>query len=446
MADTNTMEEIGASDPVGAVEVDGTWDVTGLDNGNLESLLVAMGMPIYNVSSLAGSDGIEEMTMVLPAFELSIDDIPNGGVFVTPTVSDMPAGLQVMAPIDVEESMGESLGPLGNMTVSFTPTAAGNNVTMMIALLDDNPEQDLTSEWPDGVPAFYIDLSFAGEFAGPDLSDEAFYDDGPLLTFTLDTDWARENDLRLPRVNLFLLDEATGEWEELRITGLPQSPVNGIYTYTAELPHMSTYAVTADRLLQGEDSDDEYDVSLSESLFVTGSVVQGQAGGGRTIVRDLAESLEIGVGAPETQHQRVITIEEVRVAVNIADIGTAPAFGTAVATLNFEITNAGDSDKELEIRYWYSNGAGIAHEGRQTVAIGARASTTNTVEIPFSSAGSYDVMIEVASRDGTVATTDIVIEVPWLSVYLYILVLIAIVVVVASVGYVAYATRVAGKK
>jgi len=345
----------------------------------------------------------------------------------------------VMVPINAGESMDDDLGPLGNMTLSFTPAASASNVTMMIAMLDNNPEQDLTSERPDGVPTFYLDVSFAGNFAGTTPSDEAFFDDGPQLTFTLDEEWAIENEVRLPRISLFLLNETTGLWIEID-AGLPDMSAGGIHTYTVTLPHLSTYVVTADRVRNGNGAD-EYAVSLSESLFITSSAGQGDpAESGRTVVKDLAESLSIVEVRPETLHQRVITVHNVTVAVNVLNVRSAGLFGAAVAELNFEIANTGDSAEEIAITYWYNSG-GTRYEDKQTITINGGESFVKVVEIPFSSAGVYSVMIEAISKDQTLAATDIVIKVPWLAANLYMLVAITIAVVAVSVGAIIYVMR-----
>ena len=63
------------------------------------------------------------------------------------------------------------------------------------------------------------------------------------------------------------------------------------------------------------------------------------------------------------------------------------------------------------------------------------------VEIPFNAAGVYEIMIEATSKDGTLAITDIVIDVPWLAVNLYILVFAAIALILITIAYVIYTLR-----
>jgi hypothetical protein len=85
------------------------------------------------------------------------------------------------------------------------------------------------------------------------------------------------------------------------------------------------------------------------------------------------------------------------------------------------------------------------YEGEQVMTINGGESRVQTVDIPFGSAGVYEIMIEAMAQDQTLATTTIIaVEVPWLAADLYILVLIAAVVVGASIAY-AMCTRLTGR-
>jgi len=77
-----------------------------------------------------------------------------------------------------------------------------------------------------------------------------------------------------------------------------------------------------------------------------------------------------------------------------------------------------------------------AYKSEEIVVVDAGQSITKVVEIPFNSNGLYDLVIEAESDSGTVATTDIVVDVPWLDIYLHILVVIAIAIVLISIIYV----------
>jgi hypothetical protein len=186
---------------------------------------------------------------------------------------------------------------------------------------------------------------------------------------------------------------------------------------------------------------------LSESLFVNNVVNVGIPAGseGKFVIKDITESLTLRALQPQPLHQRVITINDVTVAVGIADVRSA-TFGTAIAPLNFEIINKGSTAEELVLRFWYFDPAGgkMVYGAEQTITVGAGESILEEVKIPFSSPGLYNVMIEVQSVDGTLSSTSIAVNVPWLPVYLYMLIVIAIVVIIASIAYVIYAMRRSG--
>jgi hypothetical protein len=138
----------------------------------------------------------------------------------------------------------------------------------------------------------------------------------------------------------------------------------------------------------------------------------------------------------------------VSVAVSVVDVESAGLFGQAIVTLNFEIASKGDRADELVITYWYSDAAGErVYEGEQIVAISGKGSSSRVIEVPFRSDGIYDIMIEAVSNDGTVATTNVTVNIPWITVNFSTLVVIAVLLVAASSAYVAYIMRhrVAGK-
>jgi hypothetical protein len=69
-------------------------------------------------------------------------------------------------------------------------------------------------------------------------------------------------------------------------------------------------------------------------------------------------------------------------------------------------------------------------------------SIAKQVDIPFLLDGVYDVTVEATSDDGTLATTDIIVDVSWLDVYLYPLIMAGVAIVLISAIYVIRAMRV----
>jgi hypothetical protein len=180
---------------------------------------------------------------------------------------------------------------------------------------------------------------------------------------------------------------------------------------------------------------------LIESMLIT-DTTSTQGRGGQAAVRNIADSLALSTDQMKPLHQRVITIQNVTVAVNIENVQPM-GFGGAGATLNLDIMNKNGEIENLVLRYTYSDPAtGKAlHTGEQTIAIAPGTSNVRSIQVPFYSEGTYDLMVEVQSSDGTLASTDIVVSVPWLPVYLYILVAMATVVITASISFVFFSLR-----
>jgi hypothetical protein len=177
-------------------------------------------------------------------------------------------------------------------------------------------------------------------------------------------------------------------------------------------------------------------------MFITGAAsLPGLPSEGRIVIKDINESFAFSVLQQKPLHQRVITIHNVTVAVSLADLQAA-GVGMAVATLDFEITNRNGAEEELVLRYWYTDpSTGALYEGEEMVAVGPGGSITRSVGVPFYSPGVFDLMIEAESGGGTLASTDIAVSMPWLAIYLYMLVAVAAAIVAASAFYVFFAMR-----
>jgi hypothetical protein len=466
MTETDDLDQYeGLTEPTKAVEVDGIWNVDSLDAQGLKSLVDGIGMPIYDVDLEAASDDVSDLTMILPTFEVEMNiggQASDDAMFLTPTLSNLPAGMQVMIPIDVGGSMGGvgNLDALGNMTLSLIPAVSASNFTMMIVLLNNSPD-DNADNLPDDTATFYIDISVHGNFNGATPFDEAYFEESPQITFTIAEEWAQEQTVKrdsnnVPIVGLFLLEESTGEWIDLtQDIGRPLTAVNNSYTYTAKLAHFSTFVVTASSSTisngngggsnsGGSNSGRTFTRLLSESLFVNSAATIAVPLGseGKIVMKDITDSLTLRAIQSHPVHKRVVTIDDVTLAISIVDVRSV-SFGTAAATLNFEITNKGSNPDVLMLRVGYTDSAGarMEYEVEQTINVGAGQLITKEVKIPFSSPGLYNIMVEVISKDGIMSSTDIAVNVPWLTVYLYILIVIATVVVAASIAYVIRAMR-----
>ncbi|MEW6604446.1 MAG: hypothetical protein AB1351_07115 [Thermoproteota archaeon] len=462
ITETEHLEEFeGLTDPMQAEPVAGDWDISGFDEEGMEEMLDNMNMTTYDVSLEANSGDIDNLTMVLPTFWVSMTETwADDAALLTPVLSHMPAGAEVIVPVNIEASLdADSSNDMpGNMTVNFTTAEDSTNFAMLITVLNDNPEEDIADDPPNELPAFFIDVTVIGDFPGarPDLP--GFFEEPPQLTFTVTEEWAVERNVERglgdwPIIGLFLLDESTGDWIELTEDLSQVSAEGNTYTYTATLPHFSTYVVTAGTVTPEEPSEgtDEEEpseggtrgpviVNPSESVYPPDD--SGIPSEGRIVIKDIVDSLALSIAQQKPLHQRVITVHNVTVAVSLADL-QASGIGTAIATLDFEIANRNSAEEQLTLRYWYSDpttGQTI-YEDVQQVTIEANDSITRSYDVPFYSEGVFDLMIEAESDDGTLASTDIVVNVPWLAIYLYVLVAAAAIIVAVSAFYVLFAMR-----
>src|SRR5690606_32602976 len=132
----------------------------------------------------------------------------------------------------------------------------------------------------------------------------------------------------------------------------------------------------------------------------------------------------------------------VTVAVSLTDL-YASGIGTAIAKLDFEIHNMNGKEERLTLRYWYSDPATgrTMYESEHQVTVEAGGSVTTTIRVPFHSEGIFDLSIEAESDNGTLASTSIVVSVPWLAIYLYVAMAAAVIIVSVSAFYVLFAIR-----
>jgi hypothetical protein len=449
------------TNPVPAVPVAGEWEISSFDEEGLEEMLGEIGMTTYDLSFEADSDDIEQLTIVLPTFWVSLEDEwADDAAFLTPMLSDLPAGSQLIVPVNVKESLDENSNNRmpSNMTINFTTALDSTNFLMLITVLDENPEADIAKDPPNDLPAFFIDVTVIGDFPGVKPDSPGFFEDPPKLTFTVSEEWAVEQSVERdqdgwPIIGLFLLDESDGTWIDLTENLSKNSAGQDTYTFTAALPHFSTYVVTARATTSVVEDDGEEE--SSEGGGSRGPVIvnppaepvnppddSGIPVEGKIVIKEVTESLAFTIVQQKPLHQRVITVNNVTVAVSLTDLQVS-GIGTAIATLTFEIHNGNVAEEQLMLRYWYSDPATgrTIYERAHQVVIDGGGSATMTFGVPFYSEGVFDLMIGAESDDGTLASTSIVINVPWLAIYFYVLVAAAAIIVSASVFYVLFAMR-----
>jgi hypothetical protein len=356
---------------------------------------------------------------------------------------------------------------------NYTPAADATDFALAISLLD-GPAEGYDAPGSDLTPVF-LDIRWLGTFASFDPGSSDYYTETPVMTFTVTDEWAGETDAErddngVPLIELWLLDESTGDWEEVDVT-YPTSGEEGIYTYTADLPHFSQYSVAADADVSSGGSGGggassggsassgttitghaSMSVELAEALGVGGETLASQV---TLVVEDLEGVLQgeasprPSAGEPISAMDVVIRVESVSVtAQNIASSATGAVLhliegllpvdflvSSANAVLEISITNNNPQAEAVRLYFLYNDGQpSSAYNLSQLVEVGPFESRTVTAEIPFKSPGLFDVTMEAwsVSAGSMLGSTQLSVPVPWLMVYLYPLMGLAVAIVTGA--------------
>jgi hypothetical protein len=113
--------------------------------------------------------------------------------------------------------------------------------------------------------------------------------------------------------------------------------------------------------------------------------------------------------------------------VDVRQESVAPPSATAV--VQTDIANTGDEAEKFTLNYWYNDQTGKrAFDLSQQVEVEAHGKKMLQVTIPFTEPGTYHVTAEARSVPGNdlLDSTQLTVVVPWLTVYLYVLIAVAI--------------------
>jgi len=436
----------------------GTYEAS----GGVEAMVQDTGMPTYDVdSALAGAD-MSDQTLVIPMFRVSMNpsaDLPSHSGLLSPVMSSIPANTRVSVPVNVNATVAD-LGvnhPVNWIDLNYTPAVGVTDFTLLVSMLDSEPEG--AQEIPDDMARFYLDVRWTGTFAGAERpSDPSFYAVAPTFSFGITEEWAAEQRMvrdsnGVPIFSLSLLNEATGEWEDVTDIDSPAGAVNGLYEYVAHLEHFSTYAVTAETRSIGRggggepverfEADLEESLQVSEQLRVLPIEVIEEPGAREFTVR-LADSLAI-----LTQQAAVKTFtvrDMVDVTVTIQSVERTSIFPPQVtATFRVDVVNRGQEHEAFDLLFSYFDQSGKeAYSSSRLVEVGPLERTQFALEIQFDSPGTFQVNIEARSipEGKLLSTSQQLVEVPWLEVNLYLLVM----AIIAVLGGTAAALALFGPK
>ena len=444
--------------PALAPSLSGTFDTT----SGVAGIVSQTGMPMYDTSSIFTATDMTDKTLVLPMFRVAVeytDPLPTNNGMITPVISSIPANTAISVPVDIDATTMAALGvghPIKWVDLEFTPGVDATNFALMINMLENEPAG--ATLIPNDKTRFYLDVRFDGDFpldvsGNPiDPSTEGYYANPPTFTFAITDEWADENNAErdadgVPIFSISLLDETTGEWEDLGgITFVSEE--DGAYTYTVSLEHFSTYAVTANEVTAptggGGRAHASFTVPLADSLQ-TIDATKGVAievieeFGGQKFRVSLSDLLAISVRP--VAYQTFSVSENVQVSIGLAGIteeGILPQ--TAKATFLVQVDNFGPTYETFRLDFWYYDQSGDrAYESSQEIAIGPFETRELTMQVPFSSAGTFAVVAEARSvpEGNLINTAQFTVNIPWLSIYLYSLLSVAAAIIGASAAVVA---------
>jgi hypothetical protein len=116
----------------------------------------------------------------------------------------------------------------------------------------------------------------------------------------------------------------------------------------------------------------------------------------------------------------------------------------AAATFLVEMANSGDKNEKFTLNFWYYDGDGKkAWESSRLAELGPHESKQVLLSVPFTSPGIFDVVAEAHSVPGNelVNATELAVTIPWLTVNLYFLIIVAAVILGISGAGVALLLR-----
>jgi hypothetical protein len=417
------------------------------------------------VNATVTKSDLPQMTMVLPMYRVPIvpsSEIPGKNVMLSVMAADVPANTPVMVPINMAEKQETKENAISifakSMSIEFTPNITTTNFALVVSVVDGPPGR--VEPPPADLKPLYLDVRWIGDFPGKEDPHVAeYYKNPPTFTFTVTDEWAttqqsQRDENGIPVVSLKLLDDSSGKWETITDMRRPTSGVDGVYTYVATLPHFSNYAITANKAVVSKNPI----VSTSAGMKMSPPVLPQLS----NLAVNLADSVNLGdtqntisiqtieefgrkelkVGISDSLAvltkplpYKTFQVNDVDVKITVQDVKQESIVPPkAAATFLVEMANSGDKHERFTLSFWYYDGTGKKWESSQIVELGPHESRSMTVSVPFASPGVFDVIAEARSLPGKdlVNATKLTVTVPWLTVNLYVVVVVAAVILGTS--------------
>lgn len=430
--------------------------------------------PLYFNSTIVRSNLPNQVVTLRPHHMTAAPtpQLPGDDVIVSDWAANLDGNVPVQMVVDFEDTpaLWDHRDFIGRLAINWTPAQFTTNFVLVVTVIDAPPAGATLP--PEELRPLYVNIRWDGNFpGGNDPAVRAYYANPPRFTFTVNDEWARtQGALRdengVPQIRLRLLNEATNQWEEVTAIQTPASGTNGEYTYVATLEHFSTYAITAVKAAASSPGGSQGG-GVSPTTPAPLPAVPGAA-----LTAQLAESLLMGDASESVPIEEIEEFGQKKFRVGIADsvaILTRPvSFKTfnvgnvevritvqevkqesivpprAVATFLVEMLNHGGKDEEFRLNFWYYDQEGTRPwESSQVARLGPYESKQLLVDVPFWQPGTFEVTAEARSvpGDDLVATTELTVMIPWLSINLYIVILVAIAILGGSGAFLALALR-----
>ncbi|WP_415280976.1 hypothetical protein [Candidatus Nitrososphaera sp. FF02] len=405
------------------------------------------------INTTVSESSLAQMVVVLPTYHLANtpnDQLPGDDILMSVMAAEIPAGSPVMVPVSISETpeTAEHSNFVNWMTIEFTPAVDSADFALVVSLIDEPPSEH---PQPQGnLKPLYLDVRWMGEFDGvEDPSTEDYYDSLPEFTFSVNEQWiqdenAARDDDGAPVLELWLLNEGTGQWESINDINIVEQ-VGDTYTFTATLPHFSNYAVTAQTasVAGGGRGDDDEPAQFAANLVDAIALSESPAGRVIGVIEDFVNERfsanlldSVVITSTPVAYNTFYILQDVEVSIAAVNIRHAGVLLPG-ATAEFEalIVNRGNVQEEFTLQFWYNDQAGRrAFDTVLSVKMEPGESRVLPVLIPFAEAGTFRVIAEAQSMpdERLLESTQMVVEVPWLFVYFYVLIAVAAAVLVAS--------------
>lgn len=415
-----------------AAPVAGTYSIQGSDSSLLYDQLQ---VPAQTVNATG-----TQLSIVQPTYHVRLTptpQLPTDDAFLTVKMAQIPANTPVIVPIDIASTPAATEHKVSWMKMEYAPAIGSSNFGLAISLLDTPPAR--AQQPPQDLTPIYIDIHWVGTFgAATSPSASSYYKDLPTLAFAITDQWAAQNGVQrdsngVPLVSLSLLDETTGLWRPVSGIDRPSAAINGQYRYITHLEHFSTYAIMATKAATNNGGGRHAATAItpaiapaSLSAHIADSILVQESGraavAGRaplSFAAGLAENIRLSA-VPDAYARLEAGGVDVRLRVD--SVSPASAFPpTAKVTLDAQLVNVGYSPKELVLGF----ADGKRYHSSTVVRVDAGESKNVAAQVPFDSPGTFGILAEVHSREGELLdSTTFTVTVPWLDVYLYLLIVL----------------------